>query len=162
MPFQKLYLIRDHLDHLPNFPLPVGFSVRWYQPGDEAHWLAIHRLADEYNDITPDLFERQFGGNRQELPRRQCYLLDATGNPVGTGTAWFNDNWEGRGPYGRVHWLAVLPAHQGLGLGKALMTFVCQRLRELGHQRAYLSTIAARVEALGLYQQFGFRPLVGE
>jgi GNAT superfamily N-acetyltransferase len=61
-----------------------------------------------------------------------------------------------------VHWLAVLPAFQGRGLGKALMTVVCQRLRDLGHQRACLSTLIARGAALELYRQFGFRPLRAE
>jgi ribosomal protein S18 acetylase RimI-like enzyme len=61
---------------------------------------------------------------------------------------------------GRVHWVAILPAFQGRGLAKPLLTAVCLRLRELGHTSAYLSTSAARIPALNLYRQFGFAPVI--
>ena len=44
------------------------------------------------------------------------------------------------------------------GLAKPLMTVVCNRLRELGHQRAYLTTATIRIPAIRLYLKFGFRP----
>src|SRR6266508_1346551 len=53
---------RANLDDVPEFALPDGFTLRWYQPGDEAHWLRIHLAADRYNEITPELFRKQFGG----------------------------------------------------------------------------------------------------
>ena len=38
------------------------------------------------------------------------------------------------------------------------MTVVCNRLRELGHDRAYLVTSTARLPAIKLYLDFGFEP----
>jgi GNAT superfamily N-acetyltransferase len=55
-----------------------------------------------------------------------------------------------------VHWVAIVPECQGIGLGKALMTLLCQRLRELGHDQAYLFTSSERVSAIRLYLRFGF------
>ena len=168
---------RANLDNLPEFALPSGFSLRWYQPGDEEHWLRIHLAADHFNEITPELFQKQFGVEAERgiysasapapasgiksalLRERQCYLLSPTGEVIGTGTAWFNDNFEG-GRWGRVHWMAVLPEFQGRGLGKSLLSAICRRLRELGHERAYLTTSTARVAAIGLYLRFGFEPLI--
>ena len=174
-----LTMTRASLGDLPEFALPSGFTLRWYQPGDEAHWLGIHLSADKLNEITPELFQKQFGWEAErglqsasppehrsgpksalhELGQRQCYLRTPTGKVVGTGTAWFNDHFAGA-PWGRVHWMAVLPAYQGRGLGKVLMSVICRRLRELGHQRAYLTTSTARVPAVGLYLKFGFEPLI--
>ena len=150
---------RPHLDNVPAFALPKEFSLRWHQPGDEQHWLDIHLAADKYNPITPELFSREFGEAHDVLKHRQCFLLDANQKPVATATAWFNDNFNG-GSYGRVHWIAVVPAHQRRGLGKALMTIVCCRLRALGHLHAYLTTSTARIPAIKLYRGFGFVPLI--
>jgi GNAT superfamily N-acetyltransferase len=172
-----LRMARPNLENIPEFALPAGFALRWYQPGDEAHWLRIHRAAERFIEITPELFREQFGAGAAErglqpasavehrsginsalLRERQCYLLDPRGELIGTGTAWF-DGVAGV-LWGRVHWMAILPEFQGRGLGKALLTAICRRLRELGHEQAYLHTSAARLPALKLYLSFGFEPMI--
>lgn len=172
-------MARANLDNVPEFALPSGFALRWYQPGDEAHWLRIHLAADRFNKVTPELFQKQFAVEEERglqpastcerrsginsalrtLGERQCYLLAPTGEVIGTATAWFNDNFEGA-PWGRVHWMAIVPEFQRQGLGKALLSAICQRLRELRHERAYLTTSTARIPAIKLYWKFGFEPLI--
>ncbi|PYJ05527.1 MAG: GNAT family N-acetyltransferase [Verrucomicrobia bacterium] len=152
-------MVREDLENIPHFNLPAGYSLRAYEPGDEAHWLGIHLAADHYNSITPELFQAQFGSDPVSLAQRQFYLLDAEAKAIGTGTAWFNDHFKGR-RFGRVHWVAILPEFQRHGLAKPLMTAICTRLRELGHQRAYLTTATARLPAIKLYLHFGFVPLI--
>ena len=171
-----LKMVRENLEDIPQFAMPENFSLRWFQPGDEKIWREIQSAADKFNDITPELFQRQFAGGAERglqaaspdgcrsginsalLSERQCYLLDAHGNAIGTATAWFNNNFEGA-RIGRVHWVAILPEHQGKGLSKPLMTATCNRLRELGHTRTYLSTSIARIPAIRLYLRFGFEPV---
>ena len=155
----RVHMVRENLESIPEFALPMPFSLRWYRPGDEAHWRRIHLLADRDNEITPALFGRRFGSDSALLARRQCYLLDERGEAIGTATAWFNDNFEGA-RFGRVHYVAIVPEYQGRGLSRPLMTAICQRLRELGHDRAYLSTATTRIEAIKVYLRFGFVPLV--
>ena len=149
----RLFMIRRDLENIPEFPVPAGFALRWYQPGDEASWLAIHQLADQYNQITPELFAQQFDTDPILLAERQCFLLDASGYAIGTASAWFDNNFDG-GRIGRVHWIALLPQYQGRKLSKPLMTAICRRLRELGHGRAYLTTLAARRPGIQLYLRF--------
>lgn len=79
------------------------------------------------------------------------------GTPIGTATAWFDNDHNGL-PCGRLHWVAMVPKLQGQGLAKPLLTTVCQRLRELGHTRAYLTTSSERIPAINLYLGFGFAP----
>jgi GNAT superfamily N-acetyltransferase len=152
---KQLTMIREHLQDIPLFSLPPAYSLRRYQPGDEQVWLAIHAAADHYNTITPELFIAQFGNDPATLAQRQFYLCDSQQTAVGTATAWFNNNYRAK-PYGQVHWVAILPHCQGLGLAKPLLTAICRRLRELGHNRAYLMTSSARLAAINLYLQFGF------
>jgi GNAT superfamily N-acetyltransferase len=157
--YVSICMVRRELSALPECPLPSPFSFKWYQPGDEEHWLEIQRRADQYNQITPALFKRQFNDDAQELARRQCFILDREARPIGTATAWFDPDYHGQ-EYGRVHWVAIVPEMQGQGLANPLLTVICQRLRELGHQQAYLTTAPERIPAINLYLKFGFVPEV--
>ena len=152
-------MIRENLESIPEFSLPESYSLRWYRPGDQETWTQIQQKSDNLNPITTELFGHQFGSDGALLAARQCYLLNVEGAEIGTGTAWFNKDFEGR-DFGRVHWVAIAPEYQGRGLAKPLMTAVCRRLRDLGHARACLSTSSARVKAIRLYLQFGFKPLI--
>ena len=151
-------MIRPNLDNIPEYDLPPSYTIRHYQPGDELAWERIHVEADQYNPVTPELFQQQFGQDVKLLAERQFYLCDAAGQAIGTASAWL-DIYQGQ-PYGRVHWVALVPSRQGQGLAKPLLSVVCRRLRELQHDRAYLSTSTARIPAIGLYLKFGFRPHV--
>ena len=150
-------MIRPDLEGIPRQPLPPGYSVRWYRPGDAQTWLAVQSATERLVTITPDMHPHEFGTDPNVLGRRQCFLLNAGGIPVGTATAWFGDDERGRS-WGRLHWLAIVPQEQGLGLGKALLATACGRMRELGHKQAYLVTSTGRIPAINLYLRFGFVP----
>lgn len=155
----ELAMVRPDLAGLPAIAPPAGYAVRAFEAGDEAAWVRIQAAADRYNDVTAALFRREFGTDRERLRVRQRFLVAPDGEPIGTATAWFGADPRGR-PAGRVHWVAIAPAFQGLGLAKPLLADVCGLLRELGHERAYLTTASRRVAAIGLYSRFGFVPEV--
>lgn len=152
-------MVRHNLDNIPHYDLPAGYMLRRYQPGDEAVWRQIQVAADQYNDITPELFLREFGVDIDRLAERQLYLGDPGGQLIGTATAWLDAYYQDPA-YGRIHWVAIVPAWQGQGLAKPLMTAICRRLKGLGHQRAYLTTASVRIPAINLYLQFGFVPFI--
>jgi GNAT superfamily N-acetyltransferase len=152
-------MVRENLDDIPDYTLPAGYSIRWYQPGYEECWQRIQSLADVYTKVTPGLFEEEFGTDAHVLSERQCFLCDSKNNVIGTASAWF-DNHRGQS-FGRVHWVAILPENQGKGLAKPLLTTACNRLKSLGHSRTYLTTQAGRIPAINLYAKFGFAPMIG-
>lgn len=152
-------MMRENLEAIPEFALADGFKLRWYSPGDERLWLDIHLKADQYTQITSELFQQQFGNDLEQVATRQCYLVSPGGKTIGTATAWFGNSPEVN-QFGRVHWVALLPEYQGRGLSKPLLGAVCKRLRELGHNRAYLSTSSNRKPAIRLYLRFGFKPWI--
>lgn len=155
----SISMVRPDLRDVPQHSLPTGFRWRWYQPGDERLWVQIHELADRYNVITPATYEKAFGAHPDALPDRQVFILDEDDHAIATATAWLDDGGMGEG-YGRVHWVAMVPARQGQGLARPLLTAVLQRLAELGHTLAYLDTSTQRIPAVNLYLSFGFVPLV--
>jgi GNAT superfamily N-acetyltransferase len=150
-------MVREDLEDIPDHPLLFPFSVRWYQPGDENLWLDIEARADDTLTFTRQMYFSEFGLRPHRLAERQCFLFDRNGASIGTATAWFDKDYHGL-PYGRVHWVAIVPEMQGHGLAKPLMTIVCKRLRDLGHARATLLTSTARIPAINLYLKFGFSP----
>ncbi len=152
-------MTRANLEAFPRFELPAGFALRPYAPGDEATWVAVQGAADLHHDVTPALFRREFGDDAGRLRSRQRFLIAPDATVIGSATAWFGDDPLAR-PSGRVHWVAIAPAHQGRGLAKPLLAAVCARLSEFGHERAYLTTSSGRLPAIGLYLSFGFVPEV--
>ncbi len=156
-PLVTVFMVRPTLDGLPAHPLPSPFTLRPYRPGDEATWARIESLSDPHTAVTADLFEEQFGADEAELSARQRYLCDGDGAAVGTITAWHNDDYPGR-RYGRVHWVAIVPSHQGRGLAKPLLASCLELMEELGCEGAYLTTEPPRIPAINLYLRFGFTP----
>ena len=150
-------MIRRNLEHIPSVPFPKGFTIRPYQPGDELIWQEIQSRSDNFNQISTDTFWKAFGDNREFLIDRQFYVVNRNFTVVATGTSWFNNAYKNF-TFGRIHWLAVLPENQRKGLGKALLTFLCQKLKSLGHDKVYLTTSTLRIQAINLYLGFGFYP----
>jgi GNAT superfamily N-acetyltransferase len=154
-----IMMVHQNLEDIPPYPLPAPYIFRWYEPGDEATWRQIQAAADRYNEITSGLFGREFGTDQARLAERQLYLCESSSQPIGTSTAWIDEHFQDP-TYGRIHWVAILPAWQGQGLAKPLLSLSCQRLKALGHQRVYLTTESARIPALNLYLKFGFKPFI--
>ncbi len=148
---------RADLNSIPHYTLPPEYRCKWYEPGDEQVWVDIHVQAEAHVQVTLDTYRRAFGADEQSLRARQCFLLDPRRMPIATATAWYEDDFHGR-PFGRVHWVAVVPEYQGRGLSKPLLAIVLERMSELGHESVFLRTSTGRLPAIGLYQKFGFGP----
>jgi GNAT superfamily N-acetyltransferase len=153
---RHVMMIRPHLRDIRRVRWPAGFSIRPMRRAEGPLWVDIHRDCDPFTHAADDLFEQQFGDAPTEIPRRCFLIVDARGVAVGTISAWFNRDFRGR-DHGRIHWLAVRKAYQGLGLAKAAVSFALRRLARR-HSRAYLTTETARLAAIRIYLDFGFRP----
>lgn len=151
------HMVRATYTDASHVDLPPGYRFRTYQPGDEAHWTALHRAAEPYIEITDALFDEQFGDHVDQLADRMFYVVANDGAVVGSATAWWQDDPAGGAPAGMVHWVVVDPDHQGQGLSKAMLTRVMTRLAA-SHTRAMLGTSSGRPWAIKVYLDFGFRP----
>jgi GNAT superfamily N-acetyltransferase len=145
------------MDAIPQYALPSGYRFRTYRPGDEAAWMALHHAAEKFFPVRPDLFEREFGQHLDALADRMFFVESATGEVVGSITAWWEHDRANPQERGRIHWVVVDPAHQGRGLAKPMMTHAMQRLAA-SHPAAMLGTSTGRTWALKVYLDFGFVP----
>ena len=155
----NITMVRDNLDDILEYPLPDGYQVRLFQSGDEKAFDEVWIDADPHGHARVGLFEEEFRKYFEHVPERMHFLIDPEGRPVGTATAWFNDDFHGA-RWGVVHWVAIVRGEQGRGLSKPLMSVVLRRLRDLGHDRALLITQTVRLTAISLYMGLGFNPLV--
>jgi GNAT superfamily N-acetyltransferase len=153
----SVHMIYEPIGDFPMFALPMGYSFRAYRPGDEATWTAIQRAAERLFEIEETLFRREYGYDEDVLAQRMAFVVAPNGEDVATITAWWKDEWQGRGPWGQIHWVAVHPDHQRLGLSKPMMTWAMERLAA-HYPRAMLGTSTARTWALKVYLDFGFVP----
>ncbi|HEV2083223.1 MAG TPA: GNAT family N-acetyltransferase [Brevundimonas sp.] len=124
--------------------LPAGYDLAYETPAVDEHV----RLRTDAG-MTPMAAENAGRG----LPNTLVgVVVRHDGRAIGMGRA-IGDG----GLFAQIVDVAVDPAHQGKGLGKAIMAALMSRLAELAAPGCYVSLIADG-EAWKLYEQYGFRP----
>jgi len=149
-------MIRTHLRDIPQVPFPEGFSIRPMRPGEGGLWEDIWRDAQEYAPFGVGLYESEFSADPQATGYRSYMIVDAKDVAVGTISAWYHRNYHGQ-EVGVIHWVAVRPAYQGRGMGRAAMSYALNQLARW-HTCAMLNTQTKRLAAIKVYLDFGFRP----
>ena len=155
-PGYPLYMVRPHMEDIPQVSLPEGFRFRALHPDEGGLWTDIERDAEEYFPIEGTLFANQFGDDPQALRWRSYIVEDERGVGIATITSWYNRTYKGE-DYGQIHWVAVRKAYWNRGLGKAMMTHALNRMAEW-HDKAFLGTQSKRLPAIKIYLDFGFVP----
>lgn len=152
---------RNHLKGIPQFPLPKGFRLRLFNKGDELQWANVETKVKEFADEQAALirFEEEFGGHSDEMTKRCLFIEDQFGDVIATTTAWYGKVVGEKEVLGRIHWVGVVPEYQGLKLSKPLLSAALTILAE-HHTKAYLTTQTTSYQAVNMYLNYGFRPLL--
>lgn len=157
LPDVDVHMIRPTLDALPDWPLPTGYSLRAYQQGDMQRWVDLHLDAEPFFQVNAEHFMESFGDHLEALPDRMFFVQNRAREDVGSITAWWQDDWRGRGPWGQIHWVVVAKAHQRRGLSKPMTAYALRRIAR-DHPRAMLDTNTRRAWAIKSYLDCGFLP----
>jgi len=159
IPYIPLTMQCPNLLEIPDAPLPAGYEVRTFRRGDETAWARIECAAGEFKTEEEALqhFRKEFGEHLAGMEERCLFITDEHGDPIGTTTAWYGE-FQGA-VIGRIHWVAVVPEHQGKKLSKPLLS---QALRTMArfHEQAYLTTQTTSYKAVGMYLNYGFIPVL--
>jgi ribosomal protein S18 acetylase RimI-like enzyme len=67
--------------------------------------------------------------------------------------------WPGLAEYPAHLHIDLLPAFQGAGCGRALMTTFCDAVAQAGAVGVHVTVVADNVPAIGFYRRLGFEPL---
>ena len=149
-------MIRAHMNDIPQFGFAEGFGIRPMTIGEGHIWTDIVRDAEEYQEIRDEQFMETFGADPEAIPKRCFFIINDAGEAVGTISAWYSTDFKGQ-DYGLIHWVAIRPAYQGKGLGKAALTYAMNCLAQW-HERCWLNTDTQRIPAVTMYLNFGFEP----
>ena len=66
----QVMMVRPGLRHFPFHSVPRPFTVRWYQPGDEHHWLTMKARSDHFHHADLAYYQRSYGADSHLLPQR--------------------------------------------------------------------------------------------
>lgn len=143
--------------------LPEGFRFKDYGPGDERAWAALeYEIGDFQSPGEAECyFADTYCADESELKKRVLFLANEAGRIAGSCIAWRDRKGEG-GTVASLHWLAVSPACQKRGLGKALCRKTLERFRQLGEFPVYVHTRPWSYEAIFLYVRRGFQLLTSD
>jgi mycothiol synthase len=155
---------RPLTDPLPDAPLPAGFTLRAFRPGqDDDAWLAINAAAFAHHaeqgawevaDLQQRMAEPWFD------PAGFLLLVDdATGELAGfhwTKVHADAADGAGAGRVGEVYVVGVAPGYQGRGLAKPLTLAGLQHLRGQGLARVILYVDGDNEAAIRTYSGLGF------
>ena len=142
---------------VPRFALPPGFAFSFFQPGDEKSWAKIEASVLEFSDELDALmyFQKDYLPFALELERRCLFVENPEGEKIATSSAWWNYTGQRRDPW--LHWVAVEPRYQNLGLGKALISKITQVMVEIeGDRDFYLHTQTWSHKAIKIYEKMGY------
>lgn len=158
IPYHRVIMQRKAGIPIPEPTLPAGFSfVTFTAGGDEKEWAEIEASVGEFPRAVDalDYFQKHYLPYLPELERRTIFVQREDGEKVATLTNWWAYTGERRDPW--LHWIAVKPGCQGLGLGKAIVFEGMRRLLRIeGDRDVFLPTQTWSYKAIGIYQQAGF------
>jgi GNAT superfamily N-acetyltransferase len=143
---------------IPAYSLTQGYSFTWFYGGQEKKWAEIVTSVGEFEHAGEALeyFREKYMPFAEELERRLLFVINEDWEEVGTITSWWDLSGVRRVP--SIHWFAVKPEYQGLGLGKALVSECLVRLLQLeGNKDIFLHTQTWSYKAIKLYMNAGFR-----
>lgn len=164
VPFIGVLMTNRTPDSYPRCPLPEGYTLREYAPGVgmERDWAALQLSVEHFETMEAalDQFEKELAPDAETLKKRGVFIYAPDGTLAASALLWYGDLFDRT--IARVHWVAVLPEHQGKGLCKAAMTLLMDLYHECGLTGGiYLSSQTWSYKALGIYRQFGFKPYTG-
>jgi ribosomal protein S18 acetylase RimI-like enzyme len=136
------------------------YQYSHYEKGDQIEWSRLQATTGSFASESEALeyFQNQFGLFTTDLEQRCLFLKTNQQQFIGSAIAWYGDgSFDER--YGRLHWVVIHPDFRGQGLGRQLIIFTLQQLRQR-YSKAYLTTQTTSFQAIKIYLDLGFRPSI--
>lgn len=159
IPYFDIIMKREKNSKIIDYDLPVGYKIVFYQYGDEYEWAKIETLVGEFENEELALMHirKVYFPHLDELKKRLMFIENIDGEKVATITCWWSLTLNEK-KKNAIHWIAVKPSFQGLGLGKAIIFNGVKRMIYLeGNEDIYLHTQTWSYKAISIYLKAGFK-----
>jgi mycothiol synthase len=156
---RTLWVMRRQAADLPSTPAdkaPASFTIRGFEPGDEAELLRVNAAAFASH---PEQGALDLDGLRERMaepwfdPTGLLLAFDADDKLLGFHWTKRHPPLEGK-TRGEVYVIGISPDAQGLGLGRALLLAGLAHLADVDEVHLYVE--ASNGPAIGLYAGLGF------
>lgn len=151
----QLRMEKTGLSDVPELAVPAGYVMRTFREGDEAGLAVIYAVSKLDKD-TVEIVRQDILADPCFTPDR-VFIAEYNGEIVGTASTWIAPD---ELDAGYLHMVGVLDAHRGKRLGAALTCAALRYSRFEGYDIQRLMTDDWREDAIRLYINLGFYPLV--
>ena len=168
LPSKQLRMVIDaaSVGNLPDVPLPDGYVMRPYQPGDARSWAETLQACgfEQWNDAEVRAYledvERLEGSRVVEYKSRVVAGTFASRNTDDASDTIAPKDIGSPQEEGVLDFVVTHPDHRGKGLAKATCTGVAKFFVRLGCQSVSLWTDDWRLPAIHVYLSLGFKPVM--
>lgn len=154
IPDLNLFMVCEVLNQDALARLPDAYRIRALRRDELDLWKAFPfdtpEQASEYRAYMTDYFQHHYAPKGDLFFETCLVVVDVDDVPIATCFAWKHYD-----RYTTIHWLKVLPEHEGRGIGRGLMSHIMASLGEDDYP-VYLHTQTPSVRAVGLYSDLGF------
>ncbi len=151
----QLRMEKTGLSDVPQLAVPEGYVMRTFREGDEVALARIYAVTKLDKD-TVDIVRQDILEDACFTPDR-VFMAEHKGSVVGTASTWLAPD---EPDAGYLHMVGVLDGHRGKRLGAALTCAALRFSRFEGFDIQRLMTDDWREDAIRLYVDLGFYPLV--
>ncbi|MFN8504621.1 GNAT family N-acetyltransferase [Kouleothrix sp.] len=154
----NVFMICRRLNPQALSTLSRDYHIRTCREEELALWKAMPfdtpTEAQAYQDSMTDYFSRVYARKGRLFYERCLFVCDSQDRPIATAFAW-----KAYDAFTTIHWLKVVKAYEGKGIGRALLSRVMSALNA-DEYPVYLHTQPGSYRAIKLYADFGFDILV--
>ena len=166
LPPKQLFMVIDAaaVRRLLDVPVPEGYVLRTYRPGDEVSWSRTLKLGGFTNWDVEKVLEYVENAERRagsQLVEHEGEIVAATfasrisNRPPGAPGVLDDPSKEGV-----LDYVVTDPSHQGHGLGRITCTEVSRFLIDHGCEVVSLKTDDCRLPAIHIYLSMGYKPVM--
>jgi aminoglycoside 3-N-acetyltransferase I len=128
-------------------------KLKTYEINDFIRLLEIFKVVFENEDPLPD---KNYLSQLLSKPDFEVFVVCFNGEVAGGLSLYILHGYYSSKPTAYLYDVGILPQHQGKGMGKALMAFVCDYCRNQGFKEAYVEAESDDLGAVQFYRKTSF------